>query len=376
MGRASSIAKVVGINVAGLALALVGAEIALRIVKPEALQARLKMNELMRQGPAQAQGLFDSKTFHFQPNSQGQQLHSEYQHSVQHDRYGWRNPCFDFTQPASAVVIGDSYTYGIGVGDDDLMQCQASELEPNQNIYALGLPGANIPQYINILETQAATINKVNTNNEPIDLMLCMGNDYEGLIAYGQTSDNTRENPSDPLPSLNHTGLKAKLARFNTWVMEQPWIADLNLVQAAKLAAMQGGSIKDHGSYYSNYGGQTFYKSNSPSEARELQLALQRIRTDFQREGFQLGQIILIPDGSEISQSRLKRDGQLGGFSPDAIDVDHKYDQLLEACAAENMSCVDFRPQLSGEDYYEFDGHFRPQGVKVMSQVFIDSKSQ
>ena len=110
MGRASSIAKVVGINVAGLALALVGAEIALRIVKPEALQARLKMNELMRQGPAQAQGLFDSKTFHFQPNSQGRQLHSEYQHSVQHDRYGWRNPCFDFTQPASAVVIGDSYT--------------------------------------------------------------------------------------------------------------------------------------------------------------------------------------------------------------------------------------------------------------------------
>ena len=35
MGRASSIAKVVGINVAGLALALVGPEIALRIIKPE-----------------------------------------------------------------------------------------------------------------------------------------------------------------------------------------------------------------------------------------------------------------------------------------------------------------------------------------------------
>ena len=83
----------------------------------------------------------------------------------------------------------------------------------------------------------------------------------------------------------------------------------------------------------------------------------------------------MIPDGSEISLSRLKRDGQLGGFSPDAIDVDHKYDQLLEACKAENISCVDFRPQLSGEDYYEFDGHFRPKGVKVMSQVFIDSKA-
>ena len=37
---------------------------------------------------------------------------------------------------------------------------------------------------------------------------------------------------------------------------------------------MQGGSIKDHGNYFSNYGGQTFYKTNSPSETKELQLAL------------------------------------------------------------------------------------------------------
>ena len=375
MGRASSIAKVIGINVGGLALALVGAEIALRIIKPEALQARLKMNELMRQGPAQAQGLFDSTTFRFAPNSQGQQLHTEYQHSVQHDRYGWRNPCFDFTKPASAVVIGDSYTYGIGVSDDDLMQCQASDLDPTQNIYALGLPGANIPQYINILKTQARSISKVNPDNQPIDLMLCMGNDYEGLIAYGKASETTGGKPSEPLPSLNHTGLKAKLSSFNSWVIGQPWIADLSLVQAAKLAAMQGGSIKDHGSYYSNYGGQTFYKTNSPSDTKELQIALQRIQADFQREGFQLGQIILIPDGSEISTARLQRDGQLGGFSPDAIDVNHKYDQLLQACEAENISCVDFRSQLSGKDYYEFDGHFRPNGVKVMSQVFIDAKT-
>ena len=376
MGRASSIAKVIGVNVAGLALALVGAEIALRIIKPEALQARLKMNELMRQGPAQAQGLFDSKTFRFAPHSQGQQLHSEYQHSVQHDRHGWRNPCFDFNQPASAVVIGDSYTYGIGVGDDDLMQCQARNLDPKQNIYALGLPGANIPQYINILKTQADTIRKVNTNNQPIDLMLCMGNDFEGLIAYGKTNDHPKASPSDSLPSLNHTGLKAKLSNFNSWILEQPWIADLSLIQAAKLAAMQSGSIKDHGSYYSNYGGQTFYKTNSPSNTKDLQLALQKIKADFSRDGFQLGQIILIPDGSEISPDRLKRDGQLAGFNPTAIDVNHKYNELMKACTAENISCVDFRSQLSGNDYYQFDGHFRPNGVTVMSHAFINAKTR
>ena len=65
MGRVSSISKLIGINVAGLALALVAGEMALRIAKPPALQARLKMNELMRQGPTKAQGLFNFKEFQY-----------------------------------------------------------------------------------------------------------------------------------------------------------------------------------------------------------------------------------------------------------------------------------------------------------------------
>jgi hypothetical protein len=375
MGRVSSISKLIGINVAGLALALVAGEMALRIAKPPALQARLKMNELMRQGPTKAQGLFNFKEFRFVPNSRGQQLHNEYQHSVQHDHHGWRNPCFDFNRPATAVAIGDSYTYGIGVSDEDLMQCQASRTAKEQNIYALGLPGANIPQYINILRTQADTIREVNPNNRPIDLMLCMGNDYEGLLAYGATESAQGNQPADALPSLTHTGLKAKLSGLNSWIMEQPLIADLHLLQATKLALMQSGNIKDHGSYYSNYGGQTFYKTNSPDNSKELRNALDRIKTEFKSEGFELGQIIMIPDGSDVSKERLRRDGQLGGFTPKEIDVDHKYNALSQACSAENIRCVDFRSQLSGSDYYDFDGHFRPNGVAVMGQAFTNAKA-
>ena len=42
------------------------------------------------------------KNISFKPNSKGEQLHSEYQHSTQHDQHGWRNPCFDFEQTSDS----------------------------------------------------------------------------------------------------------------------------------------------------------------------------------------------------------------------------------------------------------------------------------
>lgn len=388
MGRASSITKVIGINLAGLALALVAAEITLRIIKPEALQARLKMNELTRQEPAQAQGLFDFTHFRFKPESQGQQIHAEYQHSIQHDRYGWRNPCFDFNNPATAVIIGDSYTYGIGVSDQDLLQCQIKNAHPDENIYALGIPGANIFYYIGILQTQKQIIQTIANTGTPIDIMFCMGNDYEGLIAYGegknfkdfltpdtQTGNKQAESKNiEILPSLTHTGVKAWFSKINSWAMKQPAIADIHLLQASKLAILQSNSIKDHGSYFSNYGGQTFYKYGAPDDFKVLTKALKRLKQDFRDQGFELGKIVLVPDGSEISQERLERDGNLAGFSPDEININHKYSNLLKACESENTLCVDFRNQLENRNYYQFDGHFRPSGVAIMSKAFMDTK--
>ena len=390
MGRARSIAKVIGFNVAGLALALVSAEIALRIIKPEALQARLKMNESTRQEPAQAQGLFDFTDFRFKPESQGQQTHAEYKYSVQHDRHGWRNPCFDFNKPATSVIIGDSFAYGIGVSDQDLMQCQIKKHHSDENIYVLGIPGANIFYYIGILKTQKQTIQSVANSDTAIDIMLCMGNDYEGLIAYGKgknfndflmPSAQSASNPTSPksidiFPSLTHTGVKARLSRLNSWIMKQAIVADIHLLQALKLALLQSSSIKDHGSYFSNYGGQTFYKHGAPDNSEILAKALKRLNQDFRDNGFNLGKIILVPDGSEISEERLERDSKLAGFNSDEINIDHKYSSLLKACNSENATCLDFRHRLTNKDYYQFDGHFRPSGVAVMSKAFMDTKSQ
>ena len=71
------------------------------------------------------------------------------------------------------------------------------------------------------------------------------------------------------------------------------------------------------GNYYSNYGGQTFYKTNSPSDSKDLQLALNKESKISRAKDLSSGQIILIPDGSEISEEP-QAGWKLGGFSPDA----------------------------------------------------------
>ena len=372
MGKKTSLLKVTAINAAGLGVALLAGEIVLRITKPEALEARLAMNKQLREGTQQSQSLFEKEYFHFKPNSKGEQFHSEYQHSSQHDQYGWRNPCFDPSKPATAIIIGDSYTYGIGVSDADLLQCQAKNFDPNSNIYAMGIPGAAITQYLRILNTHSGLIHNLRPSSKTVNLALCMGNDFEDLIAYGIPNADKNGAPIVAMPQFQQSGLKQAMSNINTTLMQQAWIADLRLAQALKLVVMQNSKIKDHGNFYSNYGGQTLYKKNSPDQTSALTRALNKLKEDFSKAGFKLGSLVLIPDGTEVSKERLERDSQLGGFQSSDINSSYKFDGMLNACKNANLKCIDFRDKLKGDDYYVFDGHFRPSGVKVMTESIVN----
>ena len=368
MSKKTSLLKVAAINAAGLGVALLAGEIVLRITKPEALEARVAMNQQLREGTQQSQSLFEKKYFRFKPNSKGEQFHSEYQHSSQHDQHGWRNPCFDPSKPATAIVIGDSYTYGIGVSDADLFQCQAKNFDPNSNIYAMGIPGAAIYQYLRILNTHSALISNLRPSSKTVNLALCMGNDFEDLIAFGIPKGERIKKPVVSMPQFQQSGFKQFMGRINTTLMQQAGIADLRLIQALKLGIMQNSKIKDHGNFYSNYGGQTLYKKTSPDQTNALARSLNKLKADFSKAGFKLGSVVLIPDGTEVSNKRLERDAQLGGFQSSEINSNYKFDGMINACKLAELKCIDFRDKLKGDDYYVFDGHFRPSGVRAMTK--------
>ena len=85
-----------------------------------------------------------------------------------------------------------------------------------------------------------------------------------------------------------------------------------------KLGIMQSSKIKDHGNFYSNYGGQT-QKNSFTNQNNAISRALpNKLKDDFSKAGFKLGSVVLIPDGTEVSDELAsKRDAQLGGFSSD-----------------------------------------------------------
>ena len=58
------------------------------------------------------------------------------------------------------------------------------------------------------------------------------------------------------------------------------------------------------------------------------------------------------------------------------MDVAHKFKALLGACRSAAIRCVDLRPELSGEDYYVYDGHFRPSGVEVVARTVAKELQQ
>ena len=81
---------------------------------------------------------------------------------------------------------------------------------------------------------------------------------------------------------------------------------------------------------------------------------------------------MLIPDGTEVSDDRLERDAKLGGFQSSEINSSYKFDGILNACKRAGLKCIDFRDKLKGDDYYVFDGHFRPSGVKAMAESIVN----
>ena len=85
---------------------------------------------------------------------------------------------------------------------------------------------------------------------------------------------------------------------------------------------------RKHGDFYSNYGGQTLYKTTAIKQDDSLFMALTKLKNTIQNEGFELGTITLIPDGSDISSERLTRDANLGGFRAKDIDQNYKYTGL------------------------------------------------
>jgi lysophospholipase L1-like esterase len=84
--------------------------------------------------------------------------------TYQMNRFGFRNPDWTIERKPGVrriVVIGDSYVFGLGVGDTDTLAAQLQRALQQKNpaqpveVLNLGIPGHNLPTHVEMYETAA-----------------------------------------------------------------------------------------------------------------------------------------------------------------------------------------------------------------------------
>ena len=89
-------------------------------------------------------GNFIKSELQFKPFSKAYLKHVEYKHEVSHDEFGYRNPCFDKKKHTDGFLVGDSFVYGTGLLDLEVINCQTSH---TLQLYTIGIPGASPLEY-------------------------------------------------------------------------------------------------------------------------------------------------------------------------------------------------------------------------------------
>ena len=343
------------------------------------------MNKLVRKvNQEEARGsVFDNEKFAFFPNIKIPIVHAEYKYIATINSDGWRVPCLDKSQKVDIFLIGDSFVFGTGVADKDTFSCAAKDV--GGNLYTLGIPGTDPSFYLNIAEKNKETILKNNWNNLSTDrpkiiISIFTGNDYEALLnpeLFQRKNFSSKNNSADAEFRGNSTSIGSTLRSFIKAVNKEIVIynrfrlGDSYIINGIKLIVNK--QRKDGENFYRFYGSSTFYTKNAPSDKNVIATSLARIKYRLNMNGFELEGLLLIPDPSEISERRFKRDSVLRGISGKATEINrsHKFENIIAACETLPINCIDTRSVLDENDYFINDNHLNKYGVKKVVKNYL-----
>jgi hypothetical protein len=129
------------------------------------------------------------------PNWQGRHQHHDFDVNYQTNLLGYRGPFQTFTnQQTKTVLIGDSFTFGLGVNDEDTFSHQLNQMQSNQYLN-LGIPGYSTDQQWLLIEELSELFNA-----KHYLLFFYLGNDLiDNALSYPMQA-----NQAKPVFQLNN----------------------------------------------------------------------------------------------------------------------------------------------------------------------------
>lgn len=186
--------------------------------------------------------LYDSRLgWKLAPGWQGQ--HSHYDFNVRYgvNSLGLRGNALDFSRPGSVMFLGDSFTFGLGVNDDEVFTERLNQ-SSDRNFLNAGVPGYSNDQQLLLLdrlvEYQPDLLvwvvylgNDLLDNGEPFPLQAAHGKPYFELRSGGGLALKNVPVPMKPKSSsFRARSVQSEiLGDFDPFMFWQPWIDQFDI---------------------------------------------------------------------------------------------------------------------------------------------------
>ena len=366
--------KATAINVAllcvSLTLTATLAEITIRIISPQWLEFRM---QVMSAGSENSNSKFevgtdqewkaisrDNHFLKFVPNQIFPIFHEEYQNKATIDGDGARWNGFNGDTSIKWPILGDSFTFGIGVEDRQTFVSLLSN-KVNANFVNLGTPGSTLPNHLDIIEGRHDELG----NPQAYFFAVFLGNDLTDML--------TLLDHANPHSAENRN---AVLWRINAMTHDLAILRNSYLAQYVKhyfLSWQNSDQLNNAEPIFQ------LSKSNSPvlaDAARLLDVHLTRLKTLSQELNFQ-PYFLLIPERNQVDPVRFET--TLGYYSLIATNIDILTVNRIYAEKITKMgwkyydttSC--FRAyKLPAALYYVKDGHLTSVGHEELARCALD----
>lgn len=346
----------------GVVAALLGVFIALAIVEFAlgALKPRIDPAGRMDEGFI----LYDERLgWKLAPGWEGQHEHHDFSVRYGVNSLGFRGEALDFARPGSVMFLGDSFTFGLGVNDDEVFTRLLSE-KTGRNVLNAGVPGYANDQQLMLLEKltdyRPAEVvwvvylgNDLLDNGEAFPLQAAHGKPFYSLSAGQELVLNNVPVPLSPKPeSVRSRSVQSEiLGEFDPYQRWQTWIDGFALGRVInQWAGIDVEGLRAH------------IQAHSGPKV-ELFMAL-----------VERGQSLVESAGGTLKVVLLPGQGYTRGESIPAVYQGVMSEMLEARLEGAGLPVLNLTDDLSGQEnaaalFHPNEGHFNPQGHRWLAEM-------
>jgi hypothetical protein len=309
------------------------------------------------------------------PSSSFSVSHLEYKTTANIDELGGRVVPSSSASKSNPLLpfLGDSFTFGIGVNDDETFVSKIADKIQHFRVLNLGVPETALTQQIELIDRRHHDLG----NPQRYIFFFFLGNDFDDMISAEQATVHEKkaanvdlETPYPILIALNNLAT-------NTPILRQSYLLQLarqfGIDVLNRMRQRDGALPVWDASYYIMDKSMEAYRSEAQSALKKQLNRLISLQKTMKFKSM----IVAIPDVHQVDASRRKLFADRFGISTDRLDPRLPNQLLADALRTVDIPLFDATECIANgrnadSYYYQRDTHFRPAGHEALARCVIN----